>query len=58
MGGPTTRPHHRRTVEWLGANVPGGVVYEIEGAQHGAHLSHPDHFAAMTRLVIERASDG
>jgi pimeloyl-ACP methyl ester carboxylesterase len=55
MGGPTSRPHHRRTVEWLGANVPGGVVYEIEGAQHGAHLSHPDHFAAMTRLVIERA---
>jgi pimeloyl-ACP methyl ester carboxylesterase len=56
MGGPTSRPHHRRTVEWLGANVPGGVVYEIEGAQHGAHLSHPDHFAAMTRLVIERAT--
>jgi pimeloyl-ACP methyl ester carboxylesterase len=56
MGGPGSRPHHRRTVEWLGANVPGGVVYEIEGAQHGAHLSHPDHFAAMTRLVIERAT--
>jgi pimeloyl-ACP methyl ester carboxylesterase len=55
MGGPASRPHHRRTVEWLGANVPDGVVYEIEGAQHGAHLSHPDHFAAMTRLVIERA---
>ena len=58
MGGPASRPHHRRTVEWLGANVPGGVVYEIEGAQHGAHLSHPDHFAAMTRLVIERATRG
>jgi len=56
MGGPASRPHHRRTVEWLGANVPGGVIYEIEGAQHGAHLSHPDHFAAMTRLVIERAT--
>jgi pimeloyl-ACP methyl ester carboxylesterase len=56
MGGPTSRPHHRRTVEWLGANVPTGVVYEIEGAQHGAHLSHPDHFASMTRLVIERAA--
>jgi pimeloyl-ACP methyl ester carboxylesterase len=56
MGGPTSRPHHRRTVEWLGANVPAAVVYEIEGAQHGAHLSHPDHFAAMTRLVIERAT--
>jgi pimeloyl-ACP methyl ester carboxylesterase len=58
MGGPTTRPHHRRTVQWLGDNVPGGVVYEVEGAQHGAHLSHPDHFAAMTRLVIERATTG
>jgi pimeloyl-ACP methyl ester carboxylesterase len=58
MGGPTTRPHHRRTVEWLGANVPVGVVYEIDGAQHGAHLSHPDHFALMTRLVIERGTTG
>jgi pimeloyl-ACP methyl ester carboxylesterase len=58
MGGQASRPHHRRTVEWLGANVPNGVVYEIEGAQHGAHLSHPDHFAAMTRLVIERATTG
>jgi hypothetical protein len=56
MGGPASRPHHRRTVEWLGANVPTGIVYEIEGAQHGAHLSHPDHFASMTRLVIERAT--
>jgi len=58
MGGRASRPHHRRTVEWLGANVPTGVVYEIEGAQHGAHLSHPDHFAEMTRLVIERATRG
>jgi len=54
MGGPTTRPHHRRTVEWLGAHVSGAVVYEIEGAQHGAHLSHPDHFATLTRLVVDR----
>jgi pimeloyl-ACP methyl ester carboxylesterase len=58
MGGRASRPHHRRTVEWLGANVPTGVVYEVEGAQHGAHLSHPDHFASMTRLVIERAKTG
>lgn len=58
MGGPTSRPHHRRTVQWLGANVSTGVVYEVEGAQHGAHLSHPDHFALMTRLVIERATNG
>jgi pimeloyl-ACP methyl ester carboxylesterase len=57
MGGLATQPHHRRSVQWLGANVPGGVLYEIEHAQHGAHLSHPDHFAAMTRLVVDRAGD-
>ena len=54
-GGPASSPHHRRTVEWLGANVPDAVVYEIANAQHGAHLSHPDHFAAMTRLVVDKA---
>jgi pimeloyl-ACP methyl ester carboxylesterase len=54
-GGPASSEHHRKTVEWLGANVPGAVVYEIANAQHGAHLSHPDHFAAMVRLVMERA---
>jgi pimeloyl-ACP methyl ester carboxylesterase len=57
-GGEQSAPHHRRTVEWLGANVPGAVVYEIANAQHGAHLSHPDHFATMVRLVMERARAG
>lgn len=56
-GGPTSARHHRQTVEWLGDNVPGAVVYEIANARHGAHLSHPDAFAAMTRLVLERAGD-
>ena len=55
-GGPASTEHHRRTVDWLGDNVPGAVVYEIANAQHGAHLSHPDHFAAMTRLVMARAA--
>ncbi len=58
MGGPHSAPHHRRTVQWLGAHVPGAVVYEVEGAQHGAHLSHPDHFASFTRLVMARATPG
>jgi pimeloyl-ACP methyl ester carboxylesterase len=56
MGGPTTRPHHRRSVQWLGAHVPEAEVYQIPGAQHGAHLSHPDHFADMARRVIELAA--
>jgi hypothetical protein len=41
-------------VQWLGANVPGAEVYEIQAAQHGAHLSHPDAFAGLTRLVLAR----
>jgi pimeloyl-ACP methyl ester carboxylesterase len=55
MGG-LGQPHHRRAVSWLGANVPGALAYEIAGSQHGAHLSHPDHFAAFVRLVLERAA--
>jgi pimeloyl-ACP methyl ester carboxylesterase len=55
-GGEGSAPHHRRSVEWMGENVPGASVFRIEGAQHGAHLSHPDHFAALTRLVIEKAA--
>jgi hypothetical protein len=43
-------------VQWLGEHVPGAMVFEIQGAHHGAHLSHPDHFAAMTRLVVERGA--
>jgi pimeloyl-ACP methyl ester carboxylesterase len=55
MGGPTSQEHHRQSVAWLGTHVPGAIPYEIEGAQHGAHLSHPDHFAAMIRTVADRA---
>jgi len=56
MGGPRTMPHHRQSVLWLGTHVPGAMAYEIVGAQHGAHLSHPDHFAALARTVIARAA--
>ena len=54
-GGPASEPHHRDGVAWLGAHVPGAALYEIDGAQHGAHLSHPDHFAAFIRAVVELA---
>jgi pimeloyl-ACP methyl ester carboxylesterase len=55
MGGTASAVHHRDTVTWLGAHVPGAAVYEIPGAQHGAHLSHPDHFAGFIRAVLGRA---
>jgi pimeloyl-ACP methyl ester carboxylesterase len=50
--------HHRRTVTWLGQHVPGAAAIEIEGAHHGAHLSHPDHFAAFIRQVVALAALG
>jgi pimeloyl-ACP methyl ester carboxylesterase len=56
MGGEGSRAHHRTTVAWLGSHVPGAETYEVAGAQHGAHLSHPDHFATFIRRVVERAT--
>jgi pimeloyl-ACP methyl ester carboxylesterase len=56
MGGLTSASHHRNGVTWLGAHVPGAMAYEITAAQHGAHLSHPDHFAAFVRAVVGLAT--
>ena len=55
-GGADSASHHRNAVAWLGTHVPRAATYEIGGAHHGAHLSHPDHFAAFVRAVAERAS--
>jgi pimeloyl-ACP methyl ester carboxylesterase len=55
-GGPQSARHHREAVAWLASHVAGAEIYEIEGAQHGAHLSQPDHFAAFVRRVVERAT--
>jgi pimeloyl-ACP methyl ester carboxylesterase len=55
VGGDGSATHHREAVAWLGSHVPGAATYAIDGAQHGAHLSHPDHFAAFARAVVQRA---
>jgi pimeloyl-ACP methyl ester carboxylesterase len=55
-GGEGSEVHHRTTVAWLGSHVPGGEAFEIQGAHHGAHLSHPDHFAQFVRRVVARAA--
>jgi pimeloyl-ACP methyl ester carboxylesterase len=54
LGGADTAAHHRDAVKWLGAHVPGATIYEIPGAQHGAHLTHPDNFAGFIRAVLGR----
>jgi len=56
VGGTASAAHRRDAVEWLGSHVPGALVYEIPGAQHGAHLSHPGHFAGFIRAVLDRVT--
>jgi pimeloyl-ACP methyl ester carboxylesterase len=53
--GGSSLPHHRDAVSWLVAHTPEAILCEIPGAQHGAHLTHPDAFANMARLAVTRA---
>lgn len=52
--GELSIPHHRRTVDVLKEMIHDAEVFEIEGASHGAHLTHPDAFARMVRTVVAR----
>ncbi len=47
--------HHRRAALELHAAVPGSELFDIDGAAHGAHLSHPAGFAQFVRAVIRRS---
>jgi pimeloyl-ACP methyl ester carboxylesterase len=47
---------HRASVARLLRVVPGSLEHRIEGAAHGAHLSHPDAFARFVRLAWEHAT--
>jgi pimeloyl-ACP methyl ester carboxylesterase len=48
-------PHHRRATDELARSAPLGELAVIEGAGHGAHLSHPADFAALVRRAVQRA---
>jgi pimeloyl-ACP methyl ester carboxylesterase len=54
--GSASLPHHRDAVAWLVEHVPGSELVEIEGAGHGAHLTHPEAFARFVRAAIGRAA--
>ncbi len=45
--------HRRETVTWLVEHVPEAELMVVPGAGHGAHLSHPDAFAELTRRVVK-----
>jgi len=49
--------HHRRAIDALIEIHPHGEVVEIAGAAHGAHLSHPDAFAAFVRRTVAAGRD-
>lgn len=55
--GGETRPHHMRATEELARTVPRGELRVVDGAGHGAHLSHPAAFADLVRRALELASE-
>jgi pimeloyl-ACP methyl ester carboxylesterase len=56
--GTASLPHHRDAVGWLVEHVRGAELIEIEGAGHGAHLTHPDAFAELVRTAVARVAQG
>jgi pimeloyl-ACP methyl ester carboxylesterase len=53
--GERSAPRHRQSVAWLVEHTPGAELVEFPGATHGAHLTHPDAFAAMARRALALA---
>lgn len=53
--GADSRPHHRRAVEELVRMVPGSVLFDVPGAAHGVHLTHPAAFANFVRAAVDAA---
>ncbi|MBA3654686.1 MAG: alpha/beta hydrolase [Actinobacteria bacterium] len=52
--GGDSKPYHRRSAEWVCAHVGDAELFDIPGARHGAHVSHPGDFARFVRRVVER----
>ena len=53
--GGLSADRHRDTVAWLAEHTPGSELVQIDGASHGAHLTHPDAFAALVRSALARS---
>jgi pimeloyl-ACP methyl ester carboxylesterase len=56
--GSASRPHHQQTARALAALAPAGELQVVDGAGHGAHLSHPAAVAHLVRVALARASKG
>jgi pimeloyl-ACP methyl ester carboxylesterase len=55
--GSETQPQHQRGAEELAQRAPRGVLEMIDGADHGAHLTHPQAFAVLVRRSLSLASE-
>jgi pimeloyl-ACP methyl ester carboxylesterase len=53
--GEHSNARQRGGVQWLVDNVASSELIEFPGSGHGAHLSHPDAFAALVRRTVDRA---
>jgi pimeloyl-ACP methyl ester carboxylesterase len=51
--GTRSKDHHRQDTRTLASQLPGGELHAIPGCDHGAHLSHPNEFAALIRRAID-----
>jgi len=55
--GSRSSEHLRRSAAELAAAVPQAELVEIDGADHGAHLTHPVEFAAWVRRAVDLVED-
>lgn len=58
--GSDTDDYRERAARVLHEEIPGAELVLLDGADHGAHVSRPEEFAALVRRAIERSgrSDG
>jgi pimeloyl-ACP methyl ester carboxylesterase len=52
--GTESLPYQQASTDWLVEHTPDARLVEIEGAAHGAHLTHPDGFARFVRAALDR----
>lgn len=52
--GTASQSRHRESAARLAEAIPTAELFPIDGAGHGAHMSHPAEFAAFVRRVLER----
>jgi pimeloyl-ACP methyl ester carboxylesterase len=55
--GGEARPKHVRATRDLARTAPHGELRIVEGAGHGAHMSHPEEVADLVRRALERAGE-